>query len=224
MQVDTFFSDHDAANIFQNDFSSNFSAFRSDQTTGITEPAKEDSLSKFNCSITDILNAIHSCPNFSSSPDSISCRPIKVICDVIYEPFTITYQHFLHEGVFPDVWKEPVIIPLYKDKRERDLASSYKPISLCQCCGKILEKVIYNQLSVFINSKAVLSTKQHGFVAGRSTLTNLLQSEATFRNFQLRRYPYDVIAFDFEKAFDKVPHPCIIRAVQSISISGPALK
>ena len=51
-----------------------------------------------------------------------------------------------------------------------------------------------------------------------------MQSEATVRDFQLHRHPYNVIAFDFEKAFDKAPHPCIIRAVQSIGFSGPALK
>ena len=88
----------------------------------------------------------------------------------------------------------------------------------------MLEKVVYIRLFVFINSNALLSTKQHGFVASRSTLTNLLQSEATIRDFQLRRHPHDVSVFDFEKAFDKAPHLCVIRAVQSIVISGPALK
>ena len=204
-------SDHEAANVFQRNFSSNFSAFQSHpQTTGITEAVKEDCLSQFNCSITDILNAIHSGPNSSSSN---SFRLIKAICDVISELLTIIYQHSLHEGVFPEIWKEAVIIPLYKGKGEHDLASSYRPISLCQYFGKILERVVYNQLSVSINSSALLLTKQHGFFAGRSTLTSLMQSEATIRDFQLRRHPYNVIAFDFEKAFDKALHTCVIRAV-----------
>ena len=106
-------------------------------------------------------------------------------------------------------------------KGERDLASSYRPISLCQCFGKILEKVVYNQLSVFINSNALLSTKQHGFVAGRSTLTNLLQSEVTIRDFQLRRHPYDVIAFDFEKAFDKLLIPALFVPSSRSVLVGP---
>ena len=169
-------SDHDATDGFHRNLSSNFSVLRSHpQTTRITETAKEGCLSQFNCSVTDILNAIHSCPNSSSSLDSSFFGLIKATFDVISEPLTIIYQHSLQESVFPDVWRGAVIIPLYKVKGKRDLTSSYRPTSLGQCFGNILEKVIYNQLSVFIISKALLSTKQHDFFADRSALTNLLQ-------------------------------------------------
>ena len=54
----------------------------------------------------------------------------------------------------------------------------------------------------FMNKHNLLNHSQHGFMKGRSCLTNLLEfTEGS---------PVDVIYIDFQKAFDKVPHQRLI--------------
>jgi hypothetical protein len=57
----------------------------------------------------------------------------------------------------------------------------------------------------FLHGNKLLHTAQHGFTAGRSTLTNLLQFDAYIADCVAAGHPYDVITFDFCKAFEKVP-------------------
>ena len=39
----------------------------------------------------------------------------------------------------------------------------------------------------------------------------------------LAYHPYDIIYFDFCKAFDKVPHQCVVDAAKEHGIGGKAL-
>ena len=56
---------------------------------------------------------------------------------------------------------------------------------------------------------------QHGFLKGRSCLTNLL----TFLE-DVTEFPVDVIYLDFAKAFDNVPHYRLIRKLAAHGIRG----
>ena len=47
--------------------------------------------------------------------------------------------------------------------------SYYRPISLLPCFGKILEKVVGNQLNDYLEENDLLSWKQYGSRNGRST-------------------------------------------------------
>jgi hypothetical protein len=142
---------------------------------------------------------------------------------LIIEPLCTVFRHSLAEGAFPDVWKKATVIALYKGKGSRSSPECYRPISLCHCLGKLLETVIHSQLIDFINDNRLACNKQHGFTAGRSTLTNLLASETVIANITSARHPYDILSFDFEKAFDKAPHRRVIDAVAALGIGGSAL-
>ena len=69
-------------------------------------------------------------------------------------------------------------MPLYKGKGDASHYSSYRPISLCSCLGKILEKVVKKQLVNYLNFNQCLHAAQHGFISGRSTVTNMLACDA----------------------------------------------
>jgi hypothetical protein len=167
--------------------------------------------------------ALHNARSIGSSPDGISYRLLKIISSLIIEPLCTVFQHSLAEGAFPEVWKKATVIALYKGKGSRSLPECYRPISLCHCLGKLLETVIHTQLITFINGNQLACNKQHGFTAGRSTLTNLLASESVIANFASVRHPYDILSFDFEKAFDKAPHQRVIDAVAALGVGGSAL-
>ena len=112
-----------------------------------------------------------------------------------------------YDGIFPKIWKHAIVPPLYKGKGSRSEPGSYRPISLCSCLGKVLERVVHKQLVQFLSDRKLLSQAQHGFIAGRSTVTNMLTFDKYIGGYLMSKHPYNVISLDFQKkAFDKAPH------------------
>ena len=51
----------------------------------------------------------------------------------------------------PDSWKYANVQPIHK-KGNRQIKSNYRPISLLPICGKILEKIVFDQLYSYLNT------------------------------------------------------------------------
>ena len=75
----------------------------------------------------------------------------------------------------PNLWKEAIVIPLLKSGKPADTASSYRPISLTSCLGKLLERIITNRLSWFVESKNFIGPEQAGFRKNRCTTDHLIK-------------------------------------------------
>ena len=69
-----------------------------------------------------------------------------------------------------------------------------------------------------------LSFFQHSSNAGQSTLSNLLASDFLIANLVNVHKSYDIDAFDFQRAFDKVPHHPLLEALKSEQIHKTSLK
>ena len=138
----------------------------------------------------------------------------------------IIFQHCIFEGYFPDGWKNAAVIPLYKGKGNVNVPTSYRPINQCSCIVKVLEKVIDVQLKAFMVRHDIFHSSQHGFTAGRSTLTNLLTADAhaTIIISLNHSYNYYIFTFDFKKAFDKTPYQYVLKALSELGIKGHALE
>ena len=54
----------------------------------------------------------------------------------------------------------------------------------------------------------------------RSTLSNLLSSDAVIADLVAGGHCYDIISFNFLKAFDKAPHSHVIRELAALDIGG----
>ena len=64
---------------------------------------------------------------------------------------------------------------------------------------------------------------QHGFMKGRSYLTNLLEFFEDITCAVDNREPVDVMYLDFQKAFDKVPHQRLLHKIKVHSVTGNVL-
>ncbi len=60
------------------------------------------------------------------------------MCDCIINTFLIT-------GVFPQVRKHSLVIPLFKNGDQENV-NDYRPISLLPILSKTVEKIVLNQL------------------------------------------------------------------------------
>ena len=86
--------------------------------------------------------------------------------------------------------------------------------------GKLLEKVV----TLHLHGNGLLQQVQLGFVPGRSILSNLLVTDAYIEQLAATGHAYDIITFDFVKAFDKALCDADINALSEHGIRGTPLK
>ena len=104
----------------------------------------------------------------SSGIKHLSSRFIRDAMLYIPQVFLHLYNIVRLNGDFPDPWKIATVIPLPKNNDPKN-SSELRPISLLPIVGKILEKLIHNQFSKFLENTHYLSGFQHGFRKEHST-------------------------------------------------------
>ena len=86
--------------------------------------------------------------------------------------------------------------------------------------GKLLEKILRDRIYAHLELNNLISDRQHGFVRGRSCLTNLAEFFEEVTKTIDKGRAVDVVYMDFSKAFDKVPHGRLVKKVKAHGIQG----
>ena len=89
----------------------------------------------------------------SSGPDNINNRILKEIAIPISEPLSDLYNFSLSHGIFPEIWKQANVSPLYK-KDDPSLACNYRPISLLSTVGKVMEKIVHKHIFIYFKLRS----------------------------------------------------------------------
>ena len=109
----------------------------------------------------------------SSGPDEISGRMLLLCDSSLVHPLKLIFENILSTGIYPEMWK-PANVTLIHKKGEKYLAGNYRPISLLPICGKIFEKIVFNQLYYYFTNNNLISIHQSGFRPGDSTTNQLI--------------------------------------------------
>ena len=72
--------------------------------------------------------------------------------------------------------------------------------------GKLLEGILRDRIYRHLETQGLIRDSQHGFVSGKSCLTNLIEFFEGATKKVDEGSAVDVVNMDFSKAFDKVPH------------------
>ena len=78
-----------------------------------------------------------------------------------------------------------------------------------------MEKCIKEEMMKHIIKYEIIKDSQHGFLPGKSCLTNLLEFLHYCHKNVDKGTPVDVIYLDFSKAFDRVPHSRLIYKLEN---------
>ena len=123
------------------------------------------------------------------------------------------------------MWKIANVTPIFK-KGDKQLIKNYRPISLLPICGKILEKIIFNNLYAYLHRNNLITKNYSGFRPGDSTTNQLLylldeihQAFDSIKSLEVR-----AVFLDISKAFDKVWHDGLIFKLDQNGISGNLLR
>lgn len=164
-------------------------------------------------SVETVLNIVKNFkPSESLDIYDISCNLVKKVIDVIVCPLTYCLNMCLLEGYFPIELKMSRVVPIYK-KGDKSSPSSYRPISLVPVFAKILETIIYNQLSNHFECNGLLHNSQYGFRKGLSTVDAIDSLIKTvFQVFESKGFARATFC-DLSKAFDCVEHDSLLNKI-----------
>ncbi|GFR63955.1 RNA-directed DNA polymerase from mobile element jockey [Elysia marginata] len=69
----------------------------------------------------------------------------------------------------PQIWKEAIIIPIYKQGKDKKKPESYRPVSLLSCLGKTMERMVNTRMTWYLEKNNILVEEQAGFQRDRCT-------------------------------------------------------
>lgn len=156
----------------------------------------------------------------TSSPGQDEIHPIvlKSFADVLAIPLTMIFNKSLSVGRLPEDWKKAVVVPIYKGKGNSSSCTNYRPISLTSHCCKIMERILKTWMLCHLTSHNQISNNQHGFLPGRSTVTNLISCLEDWTSALDDGDLVDVFYVDISKAFDTVPHNGLLQKMAACNL------
>ena len=149
----------------------------------------------------------------SSGPGDIPSIFWAKLAAVLVLSISIIFSALNHFAILPGEWKSARIMPLFK-KGDPSVVGNYRPISLTSTLCKVMETIIKDNLLSHAISNKIINHNQHSFIPGRSTCSQLLETQYDWCS-GLDEGGIYVIMINFRKAFDVVPHNKLITKLHN---------
>ena len=79
----------------------------------------------------------------------------------------------IRQGVFPNVLKLAIVLPIYKSDGKRQL-KNYRPISVLPPIFDICKKILADSVIEFLDNHDIIYNKQFGFIKRHSTTNAII--------------------------------------------------
>ena len=109
-------------------------------------------------------------------------------------------------GIFPSKFKYALISLLGKEGKDLKNPLNYRPISLLEVPGKIMERLVHDRLVKYLEHNHKLNINQYAFRKLRGTQQAIAKLYETVSLSQREGQGCNIICRDVAKAFDKVWH------------------
>lgn len=133
---------------------------------------------------------------------------IKDCLEIFRKPLLRIYNLALQTATYPAEWKILRVTPIPKGS-SRSKVENYRRISGLSSFGKVIINHILNHY-MRRQVKTQLAECQHGFRAGKSTVTNHINF-VDLTVIEMEKKQVDVAYFDFKKALDRVQNDVLFK-------------
>ena len=137
----------------------------------------------------------------SSGADGISQEQLVLGANALAVPLTRIINTSIINGEFPDVWKEAIVTPILK-KGDATKKENYRPVSCLPVASKVLEKIVCDQITRFMEIHNLLPENQHGFRSKRSTMTALEAMQYEWAQNSENKLKTGILFWDLSAAYD----------------------
>lgn len=190
----------------------------------VSQPDTPDAFQIEAVSVEEVCSLLQSTKSSSAAGhDGISGWILKTYANSLSPSISVLINASINQTVFPDEWKKSNVVPIWKSKGSKADPSSYRPISIIPVMGKILEKVVANQLSKFCNERSVIPLEQYGFREKSSVEVALLSATNQWVEEIDEGKMVGVLMIDLAKAFDTVSHQQLLLELSAIHCCTNAL-
>jgi hypothetical protein len=125
---------------------------------------------------------------------------------------------------FPKQFRLNTLTPIYKGKGEATDMNNYRGIAVGSILGKVYERVLYARANEAAEQHALRAPTQCGFRKGHGTLDGMFVLRHLVDKARRDGKRLFCLFVDFEKAFDSVPRPELLRRCRALGMHGKFLR
>ncbi|CAF3471748.1 unnamed protein product [Rotaria socialis] len=170
--------------------------------------------------ISELKYALACANDTTPGNDDIHYRFLKALNDKDMLTLLGFYNQVWVKEKIPEKWKESILLPILKCGKASFLPESYRPIALNSCVGKIMERLVMQRLSAYMEENRMISPSQCGFRKGYGTLDALVRLESSVREGFLRGEFVVAVFLDIEKAYDSVWQHGLLIKLRELGLRG----
>ena len=153
--------------------------------------------------------------------DCITNEMIKVSCSIHVQIYTDIFNVILKFGIYPSLWRENFIKPLFKGGCSND-PSCYRGIAISSCLSKFFIRihVLYNRLDKYLEKNNIICPEQIGFRKGCRTSDHVFTLKTLIDKFCKKNKYLFACFVDLKKAFDTVNRQALLYKLSKYNIDG----
>ena len=147
--------------------------------------------------------------------DEITNKAVKTLHRVHPAVLEALFNCCVQAGHFPTPWKLGKAVMLPKPEKDPLRAEGYRPLTLLPTMGKVLERVIAEELREHLDVQTPLNDRQYGFRRNRSCEEAVNEAVRHIRRLLDKYTMVAVVSLDIKGAFDHARWSDILQQLQS---------
>jgi ribonuclease HI len=164
----------------------------------------------------EVNHAINSCsPNSAPGPSNIEYTAIKWAWTTCSSLLLAFFEQCLMIGHYPAPFKHSTTVVIPKpNKKDYSLPSSFRPIQLLECLGKVLDKIVARRIQFDVACLGIVPTTQFGGRLHSCTTDAGLTLVQDIHDAWSRKQKATALFFDISGFYNFVNHDGLVARLQ----------
>ena len=161
--------------------------------------------------VSDLKDVIDDMNSKTCDLDPLPANLVLRCLDVLWVPLLHIVNLSLATDVVPHILKNACVVPLLKRQSlNSDVMGNYRPVSNLSYVSKVIEKYVYRQVIVDLESNSLLDRYQSAYEANHSCETALVKIHNDIITLLDSKLNVVLIVFDLSAAFNTVHHKLLM--------------